>query len=226
MKRIPIVWTGILALLVSSEAVNADLISPTVEGFSSQLVGGFNRQAAHTVDGSGLSGTGDSSSTHGNGANGVAWTTTGTNLLGGGNDFDPFITFDLGDRYNVDTIRIWNFNESILPAVGPSSIELFSSTDNLLFVSQGTIAPAIASGIVSGPAQDFAVAFDARFVRFDILANHDGAIFDGTGTLRGNDGRSLTGLSEVRFEGSVIPEPSSFLLCVFGLVALTIARRR
>lgn len=48
-----------------------------------------------------------------------------------------------------------------------------------------------------------------RYLRLDIKTNHDGAVFDGTGTQPGGDGRSLTGLSEIRFgiaSPSIAPE--------------------
>ena len=48
-----------------------------------------------------------------------------------------------------------------------------------------------------------------RYIKLDIRTNHDGAVFNGTGSIRGlADGRSLTGLSEIRFEGPATAAPA------------------
>ena len=44
-----------------------------------------------------------------------------------------------------------------------------------------------------------------RYIKLDIMTSWDGAVFDGTGTQKGADSRSLTGLSEIRFEGTSPP---------------------
>ena len=148
------------------------------------------------------------------GENSIVWPTPG-NLGGGyGTDLDPEITYDLGHLVNLTTMRIWNYNSSLpvgatnISIVGPDQVEVLTSSDGVSFSSQGTVNFAQSPGANGYAGQDIAVSYaNTRFVKFDIKTNHDGAVFDGTGAQPGViDGRSLTGLSEVRFEGAPVDE--------------------
>lgn len=197
-----------LTLAMFACPANAALFAPTVDSVSSELTA-FGRHAVHSVDGSGLTGTGAAGSTHADGENGIAWTTPGSLGGGFGTDYDPEITYDLGGAVDVTTMRIWNYNSSFITngspitIIGPDQVGVFTSLDGVGFTSQGTVNFAQAPGANGYTGQDIAVNYPGvRYIRFDILTNHDGAVFDGTGAQGGTiDGRSLTGLSEVRFEG-------------------------
>jgi len=131
------------------------------------------------------------------------WTTEGN--TGTPADLNPFITYDLGEVYNLQTTRIWNYNESSNPEFGPLSILLSTSADGKNFTRFGIINPAEAGGTTTEPAQDFVTdVAGVRYVEMQILTNWDSppAIFWSsiTGTNQpGADGRALTGLSKVRF---------------------------
>ncbi|MHC4962987.1 MAG: hypothetical protein ACYTGA_12820, partial [Planctomycetota bacterium] len=180
-------------------------VSPVVAGVtiaevSSENPLGLDRDADHTVDGSALSGDGSQGSMHGNSAEGTMWTSQGSY----GADYDPYITYDLGGIYNVSAIRIWNWNHSGITYMDVADMEVFAGPTLTSMTSRGVFAVDQAPGTATYTGQDFTVNFtDVRYVRFDILSNHDGAVFGPTetGTNGGSDGRSLTGLSEVRFEG-------------------------
>jgi len=178
-----------------------------VFAYSSQL-SQYGRQAIHTVDSSGLTAgvsgiLGAADSTVDNDA-GAMWTTDGN--FAAPNDLNPSITYDLGGVYNLQTTRIWNYNEGGFSRVDPSSILLSASADGVNFTTFGIINPAQGGESGAEPAQDFATAASGvRYVKMQILTNWDGAIFWSsiTGASQpGNDGRALTGLSEVRFEGT------------------------
>ena len=216
----------VFAVLAFINSASAGMLAPSVSAVSSESPAGLDRDADHSVDGSGLTG---SDKKHMQGETGVAWTTTGSY---GAADYDPYITYDLGAVRDVSMMRIWNYNSAFVikppaPAANNSSkssqelrtsrkrancptmseigadlVEVFTSADGINFASQGTVNFAQAPGVDDYVGQDIPVNYTGiRYIKFDIKTNHDGATFDGTGKKRGNlDSRALTGLSEVRFE--------------------------
>lgn len=204
---------GSMALAGSAQAA---LLAPVVHAFSSEITfTNPDRFAANTTNGSGLSGAGLTTDTHDADETNSMWLSA-TVVEG---DSDRFITFDLGALYNVDTLRIWNYNESGFLGHGADAIEVFgSATDTLSTVAIGTgaqtLAVAIGGGTGAEPAQNFvgATGLDSvRYVQFRIDSNH---------------GDNRVGLSEVRFEATAVPEPSSTALLGLGGLALILRRRK
>lgn len=194
-------------LLFGSAAQAQVLIDPTVSAFSSQNPYGIDRAAVHTVDGSGLTAgpsgiLGAADSTHNDVSDGGAWTTAGVGTSAN-DDMNPYITFDLGAVSDLQTTRIWNYNEAGGTGFGPSSIRLSTSVDGTTFTVLTTLNPDISTGGPAAPSQDFATAASGiRYVQMQILTNYNGVIYWSsiTGTnVDGADVRNLTGLSEVRF---------------------------
>ncbi len=192
--------------------VTGNLILPvSVAGVSSELTA-FGRAASNSINGSGLTGLGSAGSSVGIGETNLVWTTSG-NIIAP-NDLDPQITYDLGGVYRVTAIREWGYNDPTINLVlgtsariiGPDEVEVFTSTDNVNFTSSGTVNFALAPGTPAYIGSEIPVSLPpARYIRLDIKSNHDGAVFDGSGANPGvADGRSLTGLSEVRFEGTEV----------------------
>ena len=219
MKRIPsllpkkalaaahVAFTITAAMLLFGSAAQAQLlIDPTVSAYSSQNPYGINRAAVHTVDGHGLTAgpsgiLGEADSTHTYVSDGNNWTTAGN--TGATPDIDPYITYDLGAVSDLQTTRIWNYNENGGVGFGPSSIRLSTSVDGTNFSVLTTLNPVEAGGGPAEIAQDFATAASGiRYVQMQILTTYGGAIYwssiTGTNAVDG-DGRILTGLSEVRF---------------------------
>ena len=99
----------------------------------------------------------------------------------------------------------------------PATLSACSGQASSATLSEGLItkAPGVLNGTYLGETitlSSVAGASDARVVRFDIQSNY---------------GDSLTGLSEVRFDGTVIPEPSTLAFAlVIGGLGLTMRRRR
>jgi alpha-L-fucosidase len=175
----------------------------TVAAVSSENVLAMDRAARHTVDSSGFA-AGSRGPVHAEGEDGIAWTTVGN--LGPGTDFAPFITFDLGEVTDVRAIREWGYNAAFLTGglpiarIGPKDVDVYGSADGVNYVFAGAVRFALAPGTSDYLGNTVAVNLPgARYVRLNIRSNHDGAVFNGTGTLNGGDGRSLTGLSEIRF---------------------------
>ena len=198
--------TAVTILLVANITF-AVVITPTIADVSSENPIGIDRDANRTIDSSGLTGDGSAGSTHSNYGEGTMWTTVGN--LGPGTDYDPYITFDLGGTCDVTKMRIWNFNYAGYTEMDVATLEVFTGETLGSMTSRGVFALTVATGANDYTGQDFVVTFTGvRYIKFDILTSHDGAIFGPTetGSNGGADGRSLTGLSEVRFEAIVAPE--------------------
>lgn len=204
-------FTPTVTVQLSGEVTGNLILPVTVTNVSTELVA-FGRAAANSVNGNGLTGLGSAGSSHTIGESGLVWTTSG-NIIAP-NDLDPQVTYDLGAVHQVTKIREWGYNDPTVNLVlatpatimGPDQVEIFTSTDNVAFTSAGTVNFALASGTAGYTGNEITVNLPAaRYIRFDIKSNHAGALFDGTGANPGTiDNRGLTGLSEVRFEGTPV----------------------
>ena len=216
------------AILSWSCAASAEIINGTtyldgvtVSGYSSQVndVGWGLRAADNTINGSGLTaGTG----VH-NAATTDMWMIIGDANTNAGIGYDgispdragqageSYIIYDLGAQYDLTGIHVWNHGES--PQIyGVDLVNIAASAD-LTFGSGTsfnlTIAPA-----TNNTGEDVAfTASGVRYVRFDIQSNHGGAW-------------NLTGLSEVRFETPVVPEPATLCLMGLGAIGFIVRRKR
>ncbi len=164
-----------------------------VAGFSSQLTTGFNRAAAFTVNGSGLS-----AGQHGISADGNMWLSNG--LIASPNDPLPAeITWDLGAPHDLTSLHVWNYNEGSPDLTGRGSrlVEILTaSAPGGPFTSRGTFTLFKASGRATEPGQHLELPVaGVRQVKFNITANHGGS-------------GQLAGLSEVKFYRSTTQDQS------------------
>lgn len=172
------------------------------------------------------------------------WLSRGAGTHSAGNVPDPHITgcvgcqnsddgmwghivFDLGGVYDISQFHVWNYNEGANATTlgrGANAVTVHVSESNTLTGLSATgvgittlsspTAFAIASGVSGDAGTNYTAAFRARYVRFDILSNH------------GGDDR-FVGLSEVRFDGTFVPEPGTAALAVLGLLSVFgLTRRR
>ena len=222
MKNKSVIFALLTVLLffVSLHAA-VPINSVTVADVSSEL--GQSRAAIYTIDGSGLSGSGIAGTAHVSADEYVTWTTNGTLSE---TDYDPYITYDLGGLYNVSAMRIWNGNSSSLMGnpplkntlIGPKTVAIYTSTDGEKFTKAETVEFVKGKGSPNYKGQDIVVDYkNTRYIKFDFLSNHDGAVFDGTNNKPGLiDKRSLIQLCEVRFEGE--RQDAGGLISLFQLV--------
>jgi hypothetical protein len=155
---------------------------------SSSLGDNFNRMDAFIIDGSGLNADGSHTTT----PDGFMWLNNGSFTTP--QDLQPEIVFDLGAVYAVDTMLVWNYNESTpLRGVGTADI-LIAGADGVfstLIENQAFDAAPGAGDVDFHQTIDLA-GVKAQFIKLDISANLGGD----------ND---FVGLSEVQFQGTLSP---------------------
>ncbi|MEM9825059.1 MAG: CARDB domain-containing protein [Planctomycetota bacterium] len=189
------------SIVPAAFSFGAPIVSGVIADASSQLdltVSGFNRPVANLVDGSG------NATTIPDGNPGQAagmWLSIGNGFVSG-SDVDPQVTFDLGTVLRLDHLLVYNYNEASFLGRGVNEVEVLVSDDQ--FVSDtrslGVQSLAPATGNATNPGQR--VEFDgeeARYVRFNILSNHNGSQFPAG--LTGVDS-DFVGLNEVEFFAS------------------------
>ena len=208
MHRKPLFAAAAALTLTAVSADAATITGVTIEAVSSEFGNGL-RNAENLINGSGFD---EANGFHSNaGGNNINW----INDLNTG--FPHSVTFDLEANYDLDSVKVWNWNtlDTLDAGVKDVTISVASSVGGS-FTSLGafvlTIAPG-ADNVDFGQVIDlsgFAAADDARLVKFDITTNH------------GFSAYPLAGLSEVRFDA--VPEPGS--LALMGLGGICLLRRR
>jgi hypothetical protein len=178
---------------------------------SSQIGAPFDRKVAYIVDGSGLT-----AGQHTGAVQPNMWLSAGTGF--GGADLDPFVIFDLGAVYTINSFHVWNYNENPpnLTARGVNAVSVqYGTTAALGSTVPGITNFAQANALETYTGEDFNsfTPFNARFVKFDINSNY-------------GDANSFYGLSEVQFDGVLVPEPGSMALFGIGAIGLLLRRRR
>jgi hypothetical protein len=145
------------------------------------------------VNGSGLNAgasgiLGAADSTHGADVEGDMWY---SNPYIAPPDTSPVVTFNLGAVYDLQTTRIWQYNQpGNFTIYGAKDIALSVSADKTNFAVLNTITPARAGGTNGESAQDFTTPAKAiQYVKFHILDTFGGI--------------QASGLSEVRFVSAV-----------------------
>lgn len=183
--------------LLIGAAPAQNLLRPVVSSYSSQL-DPFGRVADNTVEEIGISGPGYATDTVDNNSS-YMWMSGGVYE---GNDHDPFIAFDLGTNYTLQTTRIWQWNEPSTVQFSAEDILISVSADLVTYRPLSTNTLNEAGGTALEPAQDIATAAtNVRYVKIQILDTWDGAVFwNGGAGPNGADGRFLTGFHKVRFE--------------------------
>lgn len=121
------------------------------------------------------------------------------------NDSAPFLVFDLGASVELRGLRIWNYNEPQWAKLGVKRLKVSGCDDS----TAGQFPLALGTfELMPAPESETATAdggfpqtlrFDSRrvrYVRFDILSNHNGVEYP---TRDNSHYFALVGLSEVQF---------------------------
>lgn len=188
---------------------NPQTITGVTATATSELTGTFDRTAAHAVDGSGLD---PETRYHSGIPDGSMWLSRGVGFGDSeGDDRHPAITFDLGDRYLLDTLRVWNYNEvtgTNLFGRGIKDARILVSSDGDSFTPLTDPADGDAVFTLYAAAgrsdtdfsQTITLTHEApvRFVRIEAITTDEGSDYD-AGRIAD---QGFAGLSEVRFTGT------------------------
>jgi hypothetical protein len=213
----PTLWIG--KILIPLAITHGFATAATITGVSIKEVSStFSaaRSADNIINGAGFT---EATGYHSNaGGDNISWTSASSTA----NPLPHFITIDLGANYDLSFVKIWNWNTSSSLSAGSKDIDIsVAASVEGGFTSLGSFVLTIGPGLnnvdfgqvinLSG----FAAADNTRLVRIDIKSNHgwSNASFPG-----------LAGLSEIRFDGALVPEPS--VLAAFGLGAFALLGRR
>ena len=212
-----------LALTTSTQA--ATITGVTIEDVSSQLDGTsgqpqFNRVAENTINGSGFEPNGAGTHSNANGNDNDMWLTTGT-FTTPNDPLPAHITYDLEGNYDLSSFTVWNYNENSATGRGANgvTVSVASSVGGSFTALAGITTFVEAPGDATtafGETFDLtalAAADNVRLLRIDIATNHGGD-------------NSFAGLSEIRFDGTVVPEPTTTALLGLGGLALILRRRK
>ncbi len=222
-------YAALLAALVVSGAANAAVISPSgVSAFASnQYVNGSDQRTAQkAVDGTGM--TGDAHAV-GN-STGNQWLTNNVAVA------NQWLVADLGDTYQMESLRLWNSNESGYTNRGVRAAKIWVTTGGSGVVvptagTQGFDFAANGWTQVGASAVEFAQAtgldtyeappgntlslsgYTAHYVAVDVDSNWRA------------DTNGYVGIAEIRFAGA-IPEPGALSLAGVSAGSVLLVRRR
>lgn len=152
-----------------------------------------------------------------------------------------YLTFDLGQAYNVSAIHAWRYirsgtdsngvpyayrsvnNYALLGSADGTTYNLISNVDGDAKFTYGSDATeSVQTRLLANmPDANLANAQGVRYLRMDIGSAWQGWL--------GDAGSHFIGLGEVAFEGTVVPEPgalTTLLLGAFGLLAYAWRKRK
>ena len=212
-QRILMVILGMMISQIGGIAFGQIITNETGTA-STELGGVFDRLAVHAVDDSGL-GPGDNfastpDQTHNALAGGFVWLTTA-------GDPNPTYTVTFDNLFSITGFRVFNYNEAgSFTTRGVQLTNILVSLDGVNFVpllNNVLFAQAPGTGTYTGQFFDLVLLtggnVTARAIQFDIQSNY-------------GDAQNFYGLSELQFDGLLVPEPTSSTLMAIGGLGLVI----
>lgn len=208
----------VLAVFAAAQAWG-EIVTPVTVSVTSEFAAGVNM-----INGSGLVGDGsEETRLHDNDENNM-WQSFSDTPVG------ETATFELDANYDLSSAIIWQYNgpdgngtprpdrevDEFEVSVAPDLDSPFTSvgTFNLAAAADQSVAPPGGE-----PAQTFVLtgATNVRRVQLTINSLHSVPPIDGVNQA------DLGGFSEVRFEGTLVPEPATF--AIFGIAVLALLGR-
>ena len=189
----------IIAALASAGVVNAGELAVTSSQASSEHPNYF---LSALTNGAGLTGTGHNANY--------------PDMWMGYGGISHDVTFGFGTTKGVESIEIWNYNHPGSLDRGVNNFNVLASTDGTNFSIVDNFDLSIGTGAGGLTSETFTLSSitNASNIRIGIVSTHGSSNF--------------VGLSEVKIFGgdAVVPEPSTLILSLVGLVGCILARSR
>ena len=208
---------ALAGLALTASATAAVIITPT-SATSTTTIGG-SRTIDYTIDGSDLTAAGDPGTivddTHAVNDDSAGYWLSGADAVSG----SEVLTFDLGGTFDVTDIHHWRYTRAGgAPTRSLKTFDIYVSTNGgssySLGVAAATLGDFALPPYTALPAvtKTFATQSGVTHIELRNLVNHGDA--------------SFYGLSEIRFGGEVVPEPTTTALLGLGGLALILRRRK
>ncbi len=183
MKKLKmLVMLAIAGQLVAATAQAAFISGVSIEGYSAQQNGG-SFAANNIVNGNGFNAT---AGTHTD-----AWSPNNWQSGAPVTIADQWITFDLGDEYNLASVSIWNFNRNSFTNLGIETMDILVSSDNSTWENLGEFTLTEAAGVSTYAGETHSLSAVNEYIRY--------VKFDVSTIFNDSPGGPQVGLSEVRF---------------------------
>ena len=154
---------------------------------------------------------------------------TGMMWLSSLGDTTPSIYYGFDDVVTLDTLKIWNFNDESQLDASIQEAQVRYTTDTGLPLANRTWKDAGTIVLARGTGSGYYAGNAPIDVATDLpgLDNVEitGLMLEVLDTYNSN-GLGQAGLSEIHFEGEVVPEPATMGLLAVGGIAMLRSRRR
>ena len=203
--------SALVLFLFVGAGLRAQFIRPDGATTSSQFLDGSNYLVTNTINGSGLPGGFDASSSHASYAAGNHWTTAGGAIAG------VTATYTFTTAQTLDAFYLWNHLSTV--GVAASNGYAVANFDLRFYDGSSTLVGSLlgqtaAKNVATAQTYSFSPISNVRSVVFTINSNHGDA--------------NYTGLAEVAFQAtSAIPEPASIAVWMgVAAASLVVWRQR
>ena len=141
-------------------------------------------------------------------------------------DADPWVAYGFDAQVTIEELVVWNFNDVSQLSAGIEEFRILYTTDTVLPLASRTWIDAGTGTMNRGTGSNYYLPNTTIDIATQ-LPGLDGVELTGVMLeVLSSYGSSQVGLSEIHFEGEVVPEPATMGLLAVGGIAMLRSRRR